>query len=112
MIAVGPSYRFNGPKIAGPLSFTEADGNATFVQVWKDNYGVSVTQTGSSSSSNLNFGVKTHTGAPAFSIRNDGGIATLGRATANSVATIKGVMPIFTQDNVLYGYVPIYASYA
>ena len=39
-------------------------------------------------------------------------IATAGRITAASVATVKGAMPIYDEANVLYGYAPIYTSYA
>jgi len=112
MVAVGPSYRFYNPKINGSLLFMEPDGNSSYLKILQDGYGLSVNQTGASSTSNLNFSVKTHTGSPAFAIRNDGAIATSGRATASSVTTIKGVMPIYAQDNTLYGYVPVYTTYS
>ncbi|VDO06518.1 unnamed protein product [Brugia timori] len=111
MVAIGPAYRFDSPKISGSLSFTEVDGKSSYIQMGKDGYGVFVQQLASSSVDNLNFKVKTHSGTPAFSIRNDGGIATLGRITASSVATVKGVLPVYTQDNALYGYVPVYTTY-
>jgi hypothetical protein len=50
--------------------------------------------------------------ARVFAIRNDGYIATGGKETAVSVATVKGVLPIYDENNALYGYVPVYTSYS
>jgi hypothetical protein len=68
-------------------------------------------QTGGSSADIIVTGVKNHAGAVKYGIRNDGYIVTAGRGAASAVATVKGVLPIYTEANVLWGYVPVYTSY-
>lgn len=69
--------------------------------------------------SNIFTTVKTHTfqvlnnsNVDVFHINSDGTISTTGINTANSVSTVKKVMPIYDVANVLVGYVPIYTTYA
>jgi hypothetical protein len=52
-----------------------------------------------------------HNQTRVFAIRNDGYIATGGKGSASSVATVKGILPIYDENNTFYGYVPIYTSY-
>ena len=69
-------------------------------------------QNGSSNAAEQVFGVKNNAGAKRFFIRNDGAMGTGGRITAANAATIKGVLPIYDESNVLYGYVPVYTTYS
>jgi hypothetical protein len=110
-ISVGPSKRFISPTISGALNFAYTDGVTSYNSVERDTLGMFFKQVGGSSADIQIMGVKNHTGAKLFAIRNDGYIATDGRASASSVATVKGVLPIYDTSNNFYGYVPIYTSY-
>lgn len=68
-------------------------------------------QVGGSSNDVIVNGTKDHLGNVKYGIRNDGYVATAGRGVASAVATIKGVLPIYTEANVLWGYVPVYTTY-
>tara|TARA_R110002126_G_scaffold254978_2_gene398055 strand:- start:107 stop:1963 length:1857 start_codon:yes stop_codon:yes gene_type:complete len=110
-LTVGPSKRLISPTIAGALNFAYTDGGTVYNSIERDDFALYAKQTGASSTNVEVFGVKSHTSAKLWFIRNDGYIATAGRATASNVSTIKGVLPIYDQSNVLWGYVPVYTTF-
>ena len=107
----GSQMRLNAPVINGNLNFAYTDGITAYNSLERDSLGMYFKQTGGSSVDVIVTGVKNHAGAVLYGIRNDGYIVTAGRATASTVATIKGALPIYTEANVLWGYVPVYTSY-
>lgn len=110
-ITIGPTQRLIAPVISGALNFAYTDGISSYTSIDRDGFASYAKQTGASSAATEVFGVKDHTGGKLFFVRNDGFVATQGRATASSVSTVKQVMPIYDTGNVLIGYVPIYTSY-
>lgn len=110
-LTVGPSKRFISPTVTGALNFAYTDGVTSYNTLDRDTFAMYFQQTGSSSASTEVFGVKNNSGAKRFFIRNDGYVATAGRATATAVATVKGVLPIYDETNALFGYVPVYTTF-
>jgi hypothetical protein len=95
------------------VSFAYTDGLDTFgAEVGYDDEAVTLKQRNSATASTRVMKVKSQADAVLFAIRNDGFIATDGRNSATSVATVKGVVPIYSAANALIGYVPIYTTYA
>jgi len=111
-ITIGPTQRLIAPVISGALNFAYTDGISSYTSIDRDVFASYAKQTGASSASTEVFGVKDNTGAKLFFVRNDGFVATQGRATASSVSTVKQVMPIYDTANALVGYIPIYTSFA
>jgi hypothetical protein len=107
----GARERLVEPVIQGPLKFAYTDGITSYNSLERDSLGMYFKQVGGSSNDVIVNGTKDHLGNVKYGIRNDGYVATAGRGVASAVATIKGVLPIYTEANVLWGYVPVYTTY-
>lgn len=110
-VQFGSQFRFNSPVINGDLKFAYDDGITSYNKLSRSGLTLFAQQTGGSSADVIVFGVKDHAGNVKFQFRNDGYMSTAGRGTASAVATIKGVLPIYTEANALWGYVPVYTTY-
>lgn len=110
-LTIGPDVRSLNVNIAGKLGWTQSDGVNAYHHKYVSN-GDLVTKQSLGSSSGI-FVEKwlNHADAALLGIRNDGCLATAGRGTASSVSAIKGILPVYTESNVFYGYVPVYTSY-
>lgn len=110
-LTIGPDVRNLNMNVAGKLGWTQSDG----VNAYHHKFVLSgdlVTKQSLGSSGGI-FVEKwlNHADAPLLGIRNDGCLATAGRGTASSVSSLKGILPVYTEANVFYGYVPVYTSY-
>lgn len=110
-IQFGSQFRFNSPVINGDLNFAYDDGITSYNKLNRSGLTLFAQQTGGSSGDLIVFGIKDNAGNVKFQFRNDGHMSTAGCDTATAVATIKGVLPIYTEANVLWGYVPVYTTY-
>lgn len=111
-VAVGPAQRLVNVTLQDGLKFAYTDGVTSYNDLTRDSLGLFFRQTGGSSADTQVMGVKDHTGAKTFAVRNDGFLCSDGRATASSVSTVVNVMPIYSAANTLIGYIPIYTSFA
>jgi hypothetical protein len=111
-ITLGPSQRLISPTFSGAVNFAFTDGITSYNSLERDSFSMFFKQTGGSSNDIVVLGAKNNTGNKIFGIRNDASIATEGKITASSVATVNGVLAIYNTANVIVGYVPIYTSYA
>jgi hypothetical protein len=110
-ITIGPDTRIQNVALTGQVGWTQADGRTVNHLKYMLSGNLSTRQIGSSSASAIVEQWVNDTQNRKFAIRNDGAIATASKVTATTVATIKGVLPIYDESNVIYGYVPIYTSY-
>ena len=111
ILTIGYDTRFRNITLAGTLGFAGANGKDAYHNIFLQSDVLSVKQTFGSSADIVIEQWLNHSGTRQFGIRNDGAFATAGRATASNVATIKGALPIYTEDNVFYGWVPVYTTY-
>lgn len=110
-LTIGPDVRALNMDVAGKLGWTQSDGKTTYHHKYVFNGDLVTKQTiGSSANIFVEKWVNNADGT-LFGIRNDGALALGGRAGASAVATVKGVLPVYTEANVFYGYVPVYTSY-
>ena len=93
------------------VKFSYNDGQTSYAEINYDNESVTVQQTLESTASLRPLKVLNNAGTGVFAVRNDGAIATGGRGNATAVATVKGILPIYTEANALFGYVPVYTTY-
>lgn len=110
-LTIGPDVRSLNVNIAGKLGWTQSDGKTTYHHKYIFNGDLVTKQTLGSSSNIFVEKWVSNSDATLFGVRNDGSLATAGRGSASALATIKGVLPVYTEANVLYGYVPVYTSY-
>jgi hypothetical protein len=110
-ITIGPDVRLQSVAVTGEIGWTEADGRTIRHNKYLLGGNLSTRQTVGSSADIIVEQWTDHNQSRKFAIRNDGSLLTAGRATATSVATVKAVLPIYDEVNVLVGYVPVYTSY-
>jgi hypothetical protein len=110
-ITIGPDLRQQSLSVTNEVAWTETDGRTVRHNMFIQSDLLTTKQTIGSSADFLIQQWVNHAGARRFGIRNDGGIASGSLGTASSVVTVKGVLPIYDQDNVFIGYIPIYTSY-
>lgn len=110
-ITIGPDTRVQNVALTGEIGWTQADGRTIKHQKYLLGGNLSTRQTVGSSADLIVEQWTNHNQTRVFAIRNDGQIATGGRGVATAVATVKEVMPIYSETNVLVGYVPIYTTY-
>ena len=97
-------------SVQGAVKFTYTDGVTSYAEINYDDEAMTFKQTfGSVPSLQITKHLNS-VGNQVFGVRNDGAITTAGRITATSVSLLTGVLPVYTESNVLYGYVPVYAS--
>lgn len=111
ILTIGYDTRFQNVTLAGTMGFAGANGKDAYHNIFIQSDVLSVKQTLGSSVDLVIEQWLNQTGNRQFGIRNDGAILSAGRGGASSVSTIKGILPIYTEDNVLYGYVPVYENY-
>jgi hypothetical protein len=111
-ITIGPDVRVQSVAVTGQIGWTEADGRTVLHNKYLLSGNLSTRQTVGSSADLIVEQWINHNQQRLFAIRNDGYIATGGKGSASSVATVKGILPIYDENNTFYGYVPIYTSYA
>lgn len=110
-ITIGPDTRIQKIALTGEIGWTEADGRTVLHNKYLLGGNLSTRQTVSSSADWIVEQWTNHAQTRVFAIRNDGSIVAGGRGTASSVSTVKGILPIYDENNVFYGYVPVYTSY-
>jgi hypothetical protein len=110
-ITIGPDVRLQSVAVTGQIGWTQADGRTVLHNKYLLSGNLSTRQTVGSSADLIIEQWTDHNQARKFAIRNDGYIATGGKGSALSVSTVKGILPIYDENNTFYGYVPIYASY-
>jgi hypothetical protein len=110
-ITIGPDTRIQNIALTGEVGWTEADGRTVRHQKYLLGGNLSTRQTLGSSVDLIVEQWTNHNQTRVFAIRNDGAIVTGGRGTASSVSTVKGILPIYDENNAFLGYVPIYTSY-
>jgi hypothetical protein len=110
-LTIGPDVRGINMNIAGKLGWTQSDGATAYHHKYVFN-GDLVTKQSLGSSGGI-FVEKwlNHADGTLFGVRNDGTLAMAGRGGASVVTDLKGILPIYTEANVFYGYVPVYTSY-
>lgn len=97
--------------VQNAVKFTYTDGVSSYAEMGYDDEAVTFKQTVGTGDDLRVVKVLNHTGSLVAGFRNDGSLVSQGRATANAVATVKGVMPVFDDSNALVGYLPIYTSF-
>jgi hypothetical protein len=111
-LTIGPDVRLQDVSVAGVLGFTGADGRTVNNLQYLLSGNLTSRQTASSSADAIVQQWVNDAQVRKFAIRNDGSIITEGKITATSVATVKAVLPIYDESNVLVGYVPVYTTYS
>jgi hypothetical protein len=111
-ITIGPDVRLQSVAVTGQIGWTEADGRTVYHNKYLLGGNLSTRQTVGSSNDLIVEQWTNHAQTRVFAIRNDGYIATGGKGSASAVSTIKGIMPIYDENNTFYGYVPVYTSYS
>lgn len=111
VLTIGYDTRFRNIAVAGALEFPGADGKTSYNNIFMQSDVLSTKQTLGSSADLVIQQWLNHAGTRKFGIRNDGSLVSAGRGDASAVATIKGILPIYTEDNVFWGYVPVYTTY-
>jgi hypothetical protein len=112
VIISGNLYTLKDLNIQNSLKFVDADGFTSNHFQYLLSGTLTTRQTVGSSGSLIVEQWVNDVQATKFAIRNDGAIATAGRNTATSVATVKAVLPIYDEGNTLVGYVPVYTTYS
>ena len=110
-ITKGPSQRVMDMTVGGTLGFASSDGVTSYATIRQVSNEITMQQTAASSGSAKVLRMLNHSGALQFAVRNDGSLVSQGRGVATAVSTVKGVLPIYDNADVLIGYVPIYTSY-
>lgn len=110
-IVVGNAQMLKDLLVQNAVKFSYSDGQTSYAEINYDNESVTVQQTLGSTASLRPLKVLNSAGVGVFAVRNDGAFATSGRGSATAVATVKGVLPVYTEANVLFGYVPVYTTY-
>lgn len=110
-LTIGPDVRNLNMNVAGKLGWTQSDGVNAYHHKFVLSGDLVTKQTLGSSGGIFVEKWLNHADAPLFGIRNDGCLATAGRGTASALAGLKGILPVYTEANVFYGYVPVYTSY-
>lgn len=110
-ITIGPDTRIQKVHVTEEIGWTEANGRTVLHNKYLLGGNLSTRQTVGSSADLIVEQWTDHNQARKFAIRNDGSILTAGRGTASSVSTVKAILPIYDEVNVLVGYVPVYTSY-
>lgn len=110
-ITIGPNTRVQNVAVTGEIGWTEADGRTVLHNKYLLAGNLSTRQTVGSSADLIVEQWTNHAQTRVFAVRNDGGIASGSLGTASSVVTVKGIMPVYDQNNVFVGYLPIYTSY-
>lgn len=111
-ITIGPNTRVQSVAVTGEIGWTQSDGRTVRHQKYILSGNLSTRQTIGSSNDLIVEQWTDHNQNRKFAIRNDGYIVTGGKGSASSVATVKGILPIYDENNVLYGYLPVYTSYS
>jgi hypothetical protein len=110
-ITIGPDTRIQNVALTGQIGWTQADGRTVNNFKYMISGNLSTRQTGSAAASAIVEQWVDDTQNRKFAIRNDGGVLTASRSTASAVATINTVVPIYSESNVLVGYVPVYTTF-
>lgn len=110
-ITIGPDVRLQDVSLTGVLGFTQADGRTVNNFKFLLSGDLSTRQTGSSAASAIVEQWVDNDQNRKFAIRNDGGILTDDSEEAIAVATVKAVFPIYSQSNVLIGFVPVFTTF-
>lgn len=110
-ITIGPDNRVQNVAVTGEIGWTEADGRTIRHNKYLLSGNLSTRQTNGGSADLIVEQWTNHDQARVFAVRNDGSIVTGGKGTATNVATIKGILPIYDENNVFWGYVPVYTTY-
>jgi hypothetical protein len=110
-ITIGPDTRIQSLAVTSEVGWTQVDGRTVRHQKYLLGGNLSTRQTIGSSADLIVEQWTNHNQTRVFAIRNDGAIVTGGRGTASSVSTVKGILPIYDENNAFLGYVPIYTSY-
>jgi hypothetical protein len=111
-LSIGPARRSMSSTLAGNLQFAWSDGMTVYHTLRRKNDSIALRSASTSAAGNLSLDVENHLGNTVAGFRNDGGIVSQLRATANSLGALKQVLYIYDNTGALVGYVPIYTSFA
>ncbi len=109
-VTVNQKTRFISPTVQGKLGFAYTDGVTVYNEMERDGLGMFLKQTGGTGGDIQVMGVKNHTGAKKFAIRNDGGICTEGTGSATSVSGLTKVIAVYNASNTFIGWLPLYTT--
>jgi hypothetical protein len=112
IITVGPDIRVQSIGVTSTFGWTQADGRTQLHQKYLLSGNLTTRQTASSSADAIVEQWVNDNQDLKFAVRNDGAVLTAGRNTAASVATVKAVLPVYDESNVLVGYVPVYTTFS
>ena len=110
-ITIGPDVRLQKVHVTNEIGWTQADGRTVYNNTYLQSGILSTKQIIGSSANIFIQQWVNNSGVPKFAIRNDGCLATDGRAAASAVSTVTSVLQVYDSANTLVGYVPIYTTY-
>lgn len=109
-IIYGAYHHFTGMQVTGAVNFSYDDGIAAYNSLERDGLTMYFKQTGGSGGDLMPWGIKNNSGTKVFGVRQDGGIATTGTASAASVSGLTKAIPIYNMTGTFIGWVPIYTT--